>query len=188
MFSDFFLCLQTSQKIFLLSSRKPRTSCSSLNWLHGSPTMVQLQEKSRNKIYILILKESGEGHISILNQPLFVSSCPPRWVSLIHLLLHPKNCQQILIQPLPCKNRICLHKLSDLYRGTVTIYCSPDALKLHENGFAHIKSLLPAAPALYSVYLPCSYQNVGFGVFLVYEHLEYKKEIHDLFMHLRVYR
>lgn len=131
----------------------------------------------------------------MLNCPLLIFLCPPRWVSLIYLLLHPKNCQQIWVQPLPCKKAplntppVFLHKLSDLYSETVGIYCSSDALKLHENGFAHIKLLLPAAPALYLAYLCCSYQNVGFGVFFLCTNTwNTRKKTHDLFMHLQVYR
>lgn len=94
-----FLFLQTPQKNFLLISRKPRTtSCSSLNWFHGSPTMVLLQEKNRNKnLSQSLLWKSQERRGTdtfLLNWPLLISSCPPKWESWIYLLLHPKNCLQ----------------------------------------------------------------------------------------------
>lgn len=80
--------LQRAKNILLFPKLAP--------WLshHGAAAGKKAEIKIYSNPYCERIRR-GEGHTFILNQPLFISSCPPRWVSLIHLLLHPKNCQQI---------------------------------------------------------------------------------------------
>lgn len=135
-----FFVLQTSQKNFLLSSREPRTSCSSLNWLHGSPTMVLLQDKKK-KIEIKIYSNSYCEKYQEKDRQFYVELASLDFLMPTHMgipnlsFLAPKKLPTNLNSPLKKAPPVFLHKLSDLYRGTVRIYCSSDALKLHENRF-----------------------------------------------------